>query len=147
MRIASGFASALIIVAVSACIRYESSGGQLASESYSLSNPEDQERLKQGLRDAGVPFTVEMIDGAEHVRWEAKHAAEANAVRISIFGPDLPNGRHIAYDKETQARFESWLDERAIPYSIVDKDGRKYVVWEEAVNERVREWPLPLPPE
>lgn len=46
-----------LLVVASACIRIESSGkSQLTSESYSFSDPAKQERLKQGLTAAGVPF-------------------------------------------------------------------------------------------
>lgn len=136
-----------LLVAAAACIRVDSSGGsKLASEGYSLSDPAKQERFKQELTAAGVPFTTKTLDGQEYVHWDASHAERANAVRISLLGPDLPSGRNISYDAETQARFKSWLAENGIPFSTAVKEEREYVIWEENVDDKVRKWHLPLPP-
>jgi hypothetical protein len=63
------------------------------TRSISYSNPEMQQRLKDGLRAAGVPFTVKMQDGKEYVGWEAEHAAAAQAVDDKIKEGPLPAGR------------------------------------------------------
>jgi hypothetical protein len=137
----------IVLVVATACIRVDSSGGSsLASEGYSLSDPAKQERLKQELTAAGVPFTTKTLDGQEFVHWDASHAERANAVRVALLGPDLPSGRHISYDAETQTRFKSWLTENGIPFSTAVKEGREYVIWEENVDDKVRKWHLPLPP-
>jgi hypothetical protein len=119
---------------------------KLVSESYSFSDPAKQERLKRELAAAGVPFTTETFEGQEHISWEARYAPQANAVRTAVLGPDLPQGRHIAYDAEGQAKFKQWLTQNGIPYSTLEKDGREYVVWEDNVDDKVRAWHLPLPP-
>src|SRR6185369_689421 len=91
----------IVLVAATACVRFEShEGSKLASEGYSLSDPAKQERLKQELTAAGVPFTIKTIDGQEYVHWDASQADRANAVRIALLGPDLPSGRNISYDAE-----------------------------------------------
>ena len=137
----------IVLVAATACVRFEShDGSKLASEGYSLSDPAKQERLKQELTAAGVPFTIKTIDGQEYVHWDASQADRANAVRIALLGPDLPSGRNISYDAETQAKFKSWLAENGIPFSTAVNEGREYVIWEENVDDKVRKWHLPLPP-
>lgn len=63
-----------------------------------------------------------------------------------MLGPDLPSGRNISYDAETQAKFKLWLAENGIPFSTAVKEEREYVIWEENVDDKVRKWHFPLPP-
>jgi hypothetical protein len=136
--------AAVMLVLATACV--ERQAPVLDSEAYSFHDPVRQEQFKQKLTAAGVPFTTETLDGQEFVRWTKSDAERATAIRQEVFGPDLPSGRHIAYDGATQARFKAWLTENGIPFSTAEKDGREYIIWEPAVDKEVRKWHLPLPP-
>ena len=147
MRFLKATIPVFALAVATACVQTDSPGERkLASESYSFSDPVKQERLKRELTAARVPFTIETLDGQEYVRWDASHAERANAVRTALLGPDLPSGRNIAYDDETQTKFKSWLAENGIPFSTAVKEGREYVIWDENVDDKVRKWHLPLPP-
>jgi len=91
---------------------YKPGTTRTVSEAYYMSAAEDQARFKQALTEAGVPFTLEMLDGKEHVRWEGADAAKANEVREKLFGPDLPSGRNVAFETEIQSKFKTWLTEK-----------------------------------
>src|SRR5262245_25115559 len=119
---------AALVLGSSACTPGERvRSRELVSEGYSFSDPERSERLKTGLTSAGIPFTTEVQGGNEYVNWEARYADRANAVRIELFGPDLPSNRNIAMGAEQQARFKAWLAERSIPYQTVEKEGMEYI--------------------
>ena len=137
---------AALVLGSSACTSGEPPRArELVSEGYSFSDPDRMERLKTGLTSAGIPFTTEVRDGNEYVDWEGRYADKANAVRIELFGPDLPSNRNIAMGGELQVRFKAWLAERSIPYQTVEKEGVEYIIWEESIDEAVRQWPY-LPP-
>jgi hypothetical protein len=136
--------AAVALALATACI--ESQAPVPDSEGHSFHDAVRQEQFKQKLMAAGVPFTTETVDGQEFVRWTKRDADRANAIRQEVFGPDLPPGRHIAYDGATQASFKAWLTENGIPFSTAQKDGREYVIWEPAVDNEVRKWHLSLPP-
>jgi hypothetical protein len=109
------------------------------SESVSYSDTADQERFKQALVSAGVPFDIVTEQrGQEFVRWDARYSAQVERITDSIF---LPPGRSIRFDAERQYRFKAWLEKNGIPYRTMIEDGGEYVVWEEADAERVRAWP------
>jgi hypothetical protein len=144
MRATKGILAAVTLAVATACVQSDSPP-KLASEGYSFADPVKQERFKGELTAAGVPFTVEITGGQEFIGWNARDAGRANSVRVALFGPDLPPKRHISYDDKMQAEFKSWLTENGIPFSIAVVDGYEYVIWDEAVDSKVREWRLPLP--
>jgi hypothetical protein len=146
MRAMKGFFAAFTLAVATACVQSDSPP-KLDSEGHSFADPVKQERLKRELTAAGVPFTLEIKGGQEFINWSVRDAERANAVRIALFGPDLPLDRHISYDDKTQAEFKSWLTENGIAFSTAVVDGDEYVIWDEAVDSRVRQWHLPLPPE
>lgn len=109
------------------------------SEGISYSNANDQERFKQALSGAGIPFDVTTEQrGQEFVRWEARYSAQVDRIKDSLF---LPSGRNLRLDPERQSQFKAWLEQNAIPYRTMIQEDGEYVVWEEADAERVRAWP------
>lgn len=109
------------------------------SESISYGDAEDQERFKQALSAAGIPYEVVVERrNQEFVRWDAAHGEAVERIKETLF---LPSGRHISLDDQRQARFKAWLEQRRIPYRTMMQNQREYVVWEEADAERVRAWP------
>jgi hypothetical protein len=111
------------------------------TRSISYSDPEMQQRLKDGLRAAGVPFTVKMQDGKEYVGWEAEHAAAAQAVDEKIKEGPLPAGRNVHFpDPNLRKQFTDWLAQKGIQHQVVTTRGEDYVVWNEAGGDLAREF-------
>jgi hypothetical protein len=146
MRFTEGILATFVLAVATACVQSDSPP-KLASEGYSYADLVKQERLKRELTAAGVPFTVETNGGQEFIGWNARDADRANAVRVALFGPDLPPNRHISYDDKMQAEFKAWLTENGIPFSTAVVDDHEYVIWDQAVDSKVRKWRLPLPPD
>ena len=127
------------LVVLGGCDHHVSSESRTISESVSYSDPADQERFKQALTSAGIPFDVVTEQrNQEFIQWDARYSAQVERVKDSIFPPP---GRSIALDSKWQARFKTWLDENGIPYTTVIADEGEYVVWDEADAKRVRAWP------
>lgn len=111
------------------------------TRSVSYSDPEMQQRLKDGLRTAGVPFTVKTQDGKEFVGWDAEHAAAATAVDDRIKEGPLPSGRNVHFgDPAVQKQFADWLGQKGIQHEVVESDGRDYIVWNGGAGDTVREF-------
>ena len=98
-----------------------------------------QERLKQQLATAGVPFTVEQRDGEEWIGWPAEYNAAADAVQEKVHNA-VPNGRNVFFPNEPlrQKEFTDWLTRKGIKYDIVREHGREMIVWPEGVEDPVR---------
>ena len=92
-----------------------------------------QQRLKDALREARVPFTVETRDGTEYVGWAAEHNDAADAVIEKVVGKSLPSGRNAHFpDPEVQKQFIDWLAKKGIRHEVMKMRGDDYVVWDEA---------------
>jgi hypothetical protein len=132
--------SLLLAIAIlsAGCERHVHTESRTLSEGISYEDAERQERFKQALSTAGVPFKVVARErGQEFVEWEAQYSSEVERVQDSIF---VPPGRSIRFDMKTQSRFKEWLEHNGIPYrTLTEKDG-EWVVWEQADAERVRAW-------
>lgn len=129
----------LSLLALVGCDGRVETQSRTTSEGVSYSNANDQERFKQALSGAGIPFEVTTEQrGQEFVRWEARYSAQVDRIKDSLF---LPSGRNIRLDPERQAQFKAWLEQNAVPYRTMVQDDGEYVVWEEADAERVRAWP------
>jgi hypothetical protein len=92
-----------------------------------------QQRVKNALREAGVPFTVETREGSEYVGWAAEHNDAADAAIEKVVGKPLPSGRNAHFpDPEVQRQFMDWLTKKGIRHEVVKMRGDEYVVWDEA---------------
>jgi hypothetical protein len=137
MRILSASLIALALFC-EGCDRRTQSESQALSESVSYSDAERQERLKQALSSAGIPFDVVIEErNQEFIRWDATNSNAVERVKDSIF---LPSGRNISLDEARQLRFKAWLQQRGIPFRTMKEHDREYIVWEDADAERVRAW-------
>jgi hypothetical protein len=100
-------------------------------------------RFEQALASKSVKYeVVEPTDGQGGVFLRAR-GADCDAlqeIQGAIDGPDLPNGRHMAFDPRTQAEFKAWLTEQGIPYQTRLRDDHEYVIWNAADTERVVRW-------
>ncbi len=111
------------------------------TRSVSYSDPELQQRLKDGLRAAGVPFTVKTQNGKEFVGWEPEHAAAAMAVDAKIKESPLPDGRNVHFpDPNLHKQFTDWLTQKGIEHQVVTMRGDDYVVWNESRGDLAREF-------
>ena len=103
------------------------------ARSVSYTDAELQQRLKDALREAGIPFTVETRDGAEYVGWAAEHNAAVDEVTEKVMGKALPSGRNAHFpDPEVHKQFVDWLTKKGIRHEVVKMRGEDYVVWDEA---------------
>ena len=107
----------------------------------SYSDPSRQQRLKDALREAGVPFTVRIEDGKEFVGWKAEHDAVADAIHQKVSGGPRPGTRnaHIP-DAALHAEFVAWLSEKGIQHEVMPMRGEDWVVWDESAGDLVRQF-------
>lgn len=127
-----------LALASAGCGRSVHTESRTLSESVSYDNPENQDRLKQALSAAGIPYDVVIEQrNQEFVRWDVSHSKTVERIQDSLFAPP---GRSISLDDERQSRFKAWLEQRGIPYRTMVEDQREYIVWDEADAGRVRAW-------
>ena len=119
----------------------DGAGPKSITRSVSYSDPDMQQRLKDALRAAGVPFTVKMQDGKEFVGWAAEHAAAAQAVDEKIKEGPLPAGRNVYFpDPTLRKQFTEWLAQKGVQHQVVTMRGEDHVVWNEARGDLAREF-------
>lgn len=110
----------LLALAGLGCVRDVETQSQTISESVSYGDAKDQERLKQALTTARIPYAVVTRErGQEFVEWDAKYSPQVERIKDSLF---LPSGRNIRFDPERHARFKAWLDHNSIPYRTMIQD-------------------------
>jgi len=102
------------------------------------SNAETQQRLKDGLTKAGIPFKTRMEGGKEYVSWAPEHDAAAEKISQQARDGDIQAPRRsIAFGTaEMQKEFITWLDKRGVKSAIVPRDGKQYVEWVETAETR-----------
>lgn len=106
----------------------------------SYSDSSTQQRLKDGLREAGIPFTVKTEDGKEFVNWKHEHHAAAEAISAKVRDP-LAGRRNAHFpDAKLQEQFLDWLKQKAVKYEVVEMRGQEYVVWDESAGDAVRQF-------
>jgi hypothetical protein len=94
------------------------------------SDPDTRDRLKYELAKAGIPFTTEMHDGREFIRWPAEHDPAAQHVWVKV--RDEP-GRNVYFsDPALRQEFVDWLSKKGIKHELVQRGGKDLVVWEGA---------------
>jgi hypothetical protein len=108
-----------------------------------VNDPAARARYEEALAAQSVEF--ELVDPADghggvFIRAHDADCEKLSAIRLAIEGPDLPNGRHMAFDPRTQVEFTAWLTEQGIPYETRVRDGREYVIWAAADTDRVVRW-------
>lgn len=112
-----------------------------SSQAVRYPDPDTQERLKQQLAKAGVPYTVEKRNGEEWIAWPAEYNATAGAVQDKVQNA-VPNGRNAFFPNEPQRQreFTDWLTRKGIKWEIVREHGREMVVWEEGARDPVKQF-------
>ena len=112
------------------------------TRSVSYSDPSRQQRLKDGLREAGIPFTVKMQDGQEFVGWTGEHDAAAEAINQKVSAGPLPSGSRNVHipDSGLHKEFTDWLSAKGIKHEVVQMDGKDWVVWDPAAGDLMRQF-------
>lgn len=137
MRVVAAIVLPAVLVSAGCEHRVDTESRTL-TESVAYSDAEDQERFKQALSSAGIPYDVVIEQrNEEFVRWDASYTEAVERIQDAIF---VPSGRSISFDAARQARFKSWLEHSGIPYRTMIEDNREHIVWEAADAERARSW-------
>jgi len=112
-----------------------------STRSVMYTDPELQQKVKDGLQAAGVRYTTTTREGNEYIGWPPEHNETAEAVVEKIVGPSLPNDRNVHFpDAAVQKEFVAWLEKKGIGYEIVKSRGVDHVVWNEGAGNVVREF-------
>src|SRR6266853_1381563 len=143
-RSVCAFAGFIVVTTVASCeigSQPPVTTKRLSSESSSYADPEKQRRFKVALKQAVVPHEIYTgNDGREYVKWKGEDGAAVEAVKISLFGEPLPEGRHIHFGAPYQERFKKWLTDSGIPFTTRLSEGKEYVIWEAADYPQIAKW-------
>ena len=106
-------------------------GPPVGQRSVWYSDPQMQQRLKDELAKAGIPFTTRGgTDGKEYIGWSQEHDAAAEKIQEKVRGADIPLGIHFG-SAEFQKEFIAWLAKQNIKSEIVQRDGKDHVTWDD----------------
>jgi hypothetical protein len=134
-----------VLSALTACTKepeHVPRAGELVRRSVTYPDPAEQKLFRDALASASIPYELTMgPDGKEYVAWAGDQDSAVEAVKVRLFGEDLPTGRNIRFSGEYGDQFKTWLTANAIPFRIVTKHGKEYVVWEDQDSPRVAKWP------
>lgn len=109
--------------------------------SVSYGDPDMQQRLKDALREAGIPFTVTTRDGKEFVGWSPEHNAAADAVNEKVRSGPLGAGRNVHFpDPKMHQQFVDWLNQKGVKHQVGKLHGKDYVAWDESLGDLVSEF-------
>jgi hypothetical protein len=83
---------------------------QIGQRSVHYGDPDLQQRVKDALGDAGIPFSTRTRDRQEFITWSPEHNAAAQAVIDRVQEPRLPDRRNVHFpDPAQQKEFTDWL--------------------------------------
>jgi hypothetical protein len=114
----------------------------VTSRAVHYSDPDMRQRLKDELRAAGIPFTANVEDGKEFIRWPSEHDTAAEAINQKVRAGPFGNRDRNAHipDRALQQQFVDWLTKKGIQHDVVKSHGKDYVVWDEGKGDLVREF-------
>lgn len=99
------------------------------------SDADKQQRLKQELAKAGIPFKVETQDGKEYVKWSQEHNGIAEDISRKLRDGPFPNGRQTRFaDPAMQKAFADWLTAKGVRHETVKQHGEDWIFWEGGEN-------------
>jgi hypothetical protein len=141
IRYASGEKNLLTGYAFRHMLRSQSSSPPLGSRSSSYSDTAMQQRLKDELARAGIPYSLEVTDGKEFIKWSVEHNAAVEDIKRRKVDTMFSGGRNAAFpDPALRKEFTDWLTRRGIPFEIVNSSGREFVVWDRGPDDLVRQF-------
>jgi len=113
----------------------------LGSRSSSYSDPAMQQRLKDELAKAGIPYALDVTDGKEFIKWSVEHNAAVEDIKRRRVDTLFSDNRNASFpDPALRQEFTAWLRGRGIPYEIVNSRDGEFVVWEKGPNDLVRQF-------
>jgi len=113
----------------------------LGSRSSSYSDPAMQQRLKDELAKAGIPYALDVTDGKEFIKWSVEHNAAVEDIKRRRVDTLFSDNRNASFpDPALRQEFTDWLTQRNIPYEIVNSTSGEFVVWEKGPNDLVRQF-------
>lgn len=140
-RFASGERSVLTGYAFRHMVPNEPSSRPVSTHATSYSDPAMQQRLKDELARAGIPYALDVADGKEYIKWSAEHNAAVEDIQRRRIHGMFSGGRNASFpDPALRQEFTDWLTQRGIPYEIVNSNGKEFVVWEKGANDLVRQF-------
>lgn len=110
------------------------------TRSVNYSDPAMQQRLKEALREASIPFSVKMQDGKEFVGWAPEHNDAAQAVDARIKAGPLGNRNVHFPDAKLREEFVGWLRQKGVKHEVAKMDGKDFIGWDEGAGDLVREF-------
>jgi len=111
------------------------------SRSSSYSDPAMQQRLKDELAKAGIPYALDVTDGKEFIKWSIEHNAAVQEIQRRRVDTLFSNNRNAAFpDPALREEFTDWLKGRGIPYEVVNSRDGVFVVWEKGPDDLVRQF-------
>jgi len=140
IRFASGEKNVLTGYAFRHMLRSQPSP-PLGSRSSSYSDPAMQQRLKDELAKAGIPYALDVTDGKEFIKWSVEHNAAVEDIKRRRVDTLFSDNRNASFpDPALRQEFTDWLTQRNIPYEIVNSTSGEFVVWEKGPNDLVRQF-------
>jgi len=113
----------------------------LGSRSSSYSDPAMQQRLKDELAKAGIPYALDVTDGKEFIKWSVEHNAAVEDIKRRRVDTLFSDNRNASFpDPALRQEFTDWLTQRNIPYEIVNSTSGEFVVWDRGPNDLVRQF-------
>ena len=141
IQFASGERNVLTGYAFRHMLRSQPPSPPLGSRASSYSDTARQQRLKDELAKAGIPYALEVTDGKEFVKWSEEHNAAVEDIKRRKVDTMFSGGRNASFpDPALRQEFTDWLTRRGIPHDVVDSSGKEFVVWEQGPDDLVRQF-------
>jgi len=137
-RYASGERDLLTGYAFRHMLRSQPSSPPVGTRSSSYSDPAMQQRLKDELAKAGIPYALDVTDGKEFIKWPVEHNAAVEDIKRRRVDTLFSGGRNASFpDPALRKEFTDWLTQRGITYEVVNSSGGEFVVWDRGPNDLV----------
>jgi hypothetical protein len=140
-RFASGERDLLTGYAFRHMLSSQPSSQPVGTRSSSYSDPAMQQRLKDELAKAGIPYALEVTDGKEFIKWSAEHNAAVEDIKRRKVDAMFSGGRNASFpDRALRQEFTEWLTRRGITHEVVNSSSGELVVWDTGPDDLVRQF-------
>lgn len=124
---------ALVVIAV--LLACGCGPSDVMDEATGYTDARDQQRFKEALTEARVPFEARTANGSETVWYPNRFKLKVVEVQERLFGSPPPNGRNVTQD--LMRRLEPELQKMRIPYRKATYHGTEYIAWDAAEDDKV----------
>jgi hypothetical protein len=140
-RYASGERDLLTGYAFRHMLSSQPSSRPVGTRSSSYSDPAMQQRLKDELAKAGIPYALDVTDGKEFIKWSVEHNTAVEDIQRRKIDAMFSGGRNASFpDPALRQEFTDWLTRRGITYEVVKSSSGEFVVWDRGPNDLVRQF-------